>query len=92
MAGVPVRAIKYQAPRGATTGSNVPVALKANLIPVLSENCQMVAIRCAFDMTSEGEARKQVAARRRQLEKKALEHSEVRCYFSIIFLDIEILR
>ena len=82
---VPVRNISYGPPRRSLTSKSIIQGLRANLVPVVTRTCQAVAIRCVFDATDEREARKQLAARRRQLEMKALSHSEVLIFYSFLF-------
>ena len=78
----PVRSVNYGPPRPALRNKGTVNSLKANLVPVVTQVCQVVALRCMFDAKNEEEAKRQIAARRRQLEKKALEHPEVRIYSS----------
>ena len=46
-------------------------------VPVVVEECHVVAIRCVFNATEEAEVKKQLAARRRQMENLIMESSEV---------------
>ena len=78
----PVRSVNYGPPRPSLRNKGTVTSLKANLVPVVTKVCQVVALRCMFDATNEAEGKRQIAARRRQLEKKALEHPEVRIYIS----------
>ena len=77
---IPVRSVSYGPPRSSLGSKSIIQGLKANLIPVVTRSCQVVAVRCIFDVSDEAEAKKQIAARRRQLEMKALNHPEV-CTF-----------
>ena len=74
---VPVRNVSYGPPRNSLSSKSIMQGLRANLVPAITRTCQAVAIRCVFDANDEREAKKQLAARRRQLELKALSHPEV---------------
>ena len=74
---MPIKSVAYGVPRSQLTSNSLKLCLKSNLVPAVTTHCQVVAIRSAFCLASHQEATQQLAARRRQLELKALEHSEV---------------
>ena len=74
---VPVRRVKYSAPKTALSSSTIRAALSAALVPAVVERCGVVAIRCIFEFSTRAEAVKQLAARRRQLELKMEEIDDV---------------
>ena len=80
----PVASVKYGPPRGSLTNQSIVKALQSNIVPAVIADCQVVSLRCVFEFTSFDEARKQLAARRRQLEMKVKENSEVSLY-SLIY-------
>lgn len=77
MSQLPVSAVSYGRPRNQLNNRNLTNALKANLIPAMVTDVHIVAVRCVFDFLTYGETVKQIAGRRRLLEKKLLECEEV---------------
>ena len=80
MSQLPVSAVSYGRPRNMLNNRNLTNAFKANLIPAVVKDVHIVAVRCVFDFLSYGETVKEIAGRRRQLEKKLLECEEVIVY------------
>ena len=72
-----VNEVSYGPPRGSLTNKGIRRSLQANLVPAVITHCQVIAVRCVFELATPDEAKKQLAARRRQLEKKAMEQSDV---------------
>ena len=81
---IPKRKVTFSTPRSSCK-KNVVNALKHVLIPCVIEECQIMAIRCIFNDSSYDEAKRQLAARRRQMETCVLEFSEVSITFLVVF-------
>ena len=75
---LPVSTVSYGRPTNhRLSNMSLKNGLEGNLIPAIVNDLQIVAVRCIFNFLDYGEAVKQIAARRRLLEKKLLECEEV---------------
>ena len=81
MTDLPVSGVSYGRPRSQLNNRNLMNALKAHLIPAVVNDLHIVAVRCVFDFVDYAEAVKQLAGRRRLLEKKLLESEEVSLFY-----------
>ena len=80
---IPKKKVKYSTPRS-TCAKNVVNAIRHVFVPVVIEECQILAIRCIFNDPTYEQAKKQLAARRRQMETCVLEYDEVSITFLVI--------
>ena len=74
---IPVRAVSYGPSRTKLRARGIMTALKANLVRAVTQVCQVVAVHRISNTRTDQEATQQIAARRRQLEMKTLQHPEV---------------
>ena len=92
MSGLSLKTVILGRPRSQCSSRNIQNALRASLVPIVVEECEVVAVRCVFDFMDKSEAVKQLAARRKQLEDKLRELPEVifsfKCILSEIFRNI----
>ena len=85
-AGLPIKRVRYGTPRSTLSNANICNALKAHVVPLVTKEYQVVAIRCCLDFTDHDIAVKQLAARRRLLEMKLFELDEVSNSHLFIYL------
>ena len=82
---LPVNQVALGKPNNQLYNKQLLDALKAHLIPPVVRDVHVFGIRCVFDFISYGDAVRQLAARRRAIEKKFLESEEV-IYFLLRFI------